>query len=660
VPQGIDEFGALLATNPLTIEDITNGVLQITGTPGSLSTHVVKVSVADGFEASASNMEYFDGTNQGTGIWQLLEEGEDTAEQVTNVSFRDLGAELEIVFDIELPQRSEFEQLRFAGEVDPLLASNREVDVTFALAGSYDGSIVNPTRNLRGIPGTNAFINCIITPDTGKEFDASAFSATVPSYMTVKSVEQLGTSVYIEFEVLFQETDEVASVSITGASSTILPSGDLSTVTLTLSESISNVSLSRTSLAITGVVGTTAVYDITAYAADGFELNSSNFSVTEAESWLNMGNATGGGETVLIPLEITFPAADASGTATIAGSAQATGADTVSITVNFTNDISGSGLTDSSEVFVLNPGQRINYTNTITPNRGTFLNASDVTITESSSVVAFSKSDAGGGSVNISTSIAAPSSSVTIPVTLSGSTSNEPFVGTVNLTETLPQGRVIQNTLSQRFGATDTNLAFNVTVVPNEGLTEYTSGTTFTISGGTASSYAYSNGEVSFILTVPLPAFSASNLIGDVAIDVSITAASAPGFVGDYGITPATTIAKFGNYDALNQTMTAFIPVLTTPEPGRFTASGTGVTYSSNGVTLTTTVSAGNVNGVPEFFMSDVTATITHSDDNSVTTSVKATKAINTSNAQTVNNVSFVVSATAPTINNAQVITFVT
>lgn len=639
--EGLDDFGALLTTNPFSVDEVSNGVLVVQGQPGAKSSHVIKINVDENFEASASNMSFFDGTNQGTGIWQLLEEGEDTAEQLSNVQFRDLGSELEILFDLELPNLSEFEQIRCAGEVDPLLASNREVDVTFSLAGSYGGSIVNPTRNLRGIPGTNAFINCIITPDDGKEFDASAFSATVPSYMTVNSVEQLGTSVYIEFEVLFQETNETASVSISGASSTILPSGDLSTITLTLSESISNVSLSRTSLAITGVVGTTAIYDVTAYAADGYELNSSNFSITEAESWLNMGNATGGGETVLIPLEITFPAADASGTATIAGSAQASGADTVSITVDFTNNISGTGLTDSSEVFILNPGQRINYTNTITPSRGTFLNASDVTITESSSVVAFSKSDAGGGSVNISTSIAAPSSSVTIPVTLSGSTSNEPFVGTVNLTETLPQGRVIQNTLSQRFGATDTNLAFDVTVVPNEGLTEYDSGTTFTISGGTASSYTYSNGEVSFTLTIPLPVFSASNLIGDVAIDVSITAANAPGFVGDYGITPATTIAKFGNYDFFNQTMTAFIPVLTTPEPGRFTASGTGVTYNSNGVTLTTSVSAGTVNGVPEFFMSDVTATITHADDSSVTTSVKATKAINTSNAQTVNNVSF-------------------
>ena len=557
VPQGLDDLGNLFTTNPLTIEEHTNGVLQITGQSGDKSSHVVKITIDPNFEASASNMSFFDGTNQGTGIWALLEDGEDTAEQLSNVQFRDLGKELEVTFDIELPNKSEFEQIRIAGEVDTLVASNREVDVTFSLANNYGGSIVNPTRNLRGIPGTNAFINCIITPDTGKEFDASAFSATVPSYMTVKSVEQLGTSVYIEFEVLFQETNEIASVLINGATSTILPSGDLSTVTLTLSESISNVSLSRTSLAITGVVGTTAVYDVTAYAADGFELNSSNFSISEAESWLNMGNATGGGETVLIPLEITFPSADASGTATIAGSAQASGADTVSITLNFTNSISGTSLTDSSEVFILNAGQQISYTNTITPDRGTFIEAGDVTITESSSVVAFSKSDAGGGSVNISTSVTAPASDVTIPITLTGSTSSEPYLASLNISETLPNGRLATNSLSQRFGSTDTNISFSgVTIAPVDDGTAYASGTTFTVTGGTASNYSYTSGNVSFDLLVSLPVFNTNNPIGDVSVPVSIVSAiKPPGVSGTY----CTTTVPHGGIPATGGTISIFV-----------------------------------------------------------------------------------------------------
>ncbi len=539
VPEGLDEFGALLSTNPLSVEDLPNGVLQITGNPGDIHNHVVKISVDDQFEASASNMSFFDGTNQGTGIWQLLEEGEDTAEQLSNISFRDLGSELEIVFDIEMPQRSEFEQLRIAGEVDPFLSSNREYDITFDLDSSVtDASIVNSTRDLRGIPGTTAQVACIITPDAGKQLDASSFLATVGTGITLTGFEQMGTSVYGEFEVTFQETDTTITVDIDGDAATDVPAGtDLSTVTLTLSESIGNVSLSRTSLNLTGIVGTTAIYDVTAYAADGFLLNPSNFSVTESESWLVMSNAVGGGESVGIPLEITFPQADATGTATINGSAQAVGAETISISVNFTNNVSGSSLTDTSETFILNHGQKISYTNTLTPSRGSFMDASSLTITENSdanNLVSFSAHDAGGGSININTSITAPSSgtSSSATLTLSGSTSEEPYVGTVNLTETLPYGRIINNTLSQRFGASDSNLVFSVTVLPTEGLTAYPSGTTFTISGGSGSNYTYSGGNVSFDLTVSLPVFSSSFPIGNVSINTSIT-----------GVAPTATIA---------------------------------------------------------------------------------------------------------------------
>ena len=47
-------------------------------------------------------MSFFDGTNQGTGIWSILEDGENTAEQVSNITFRNVGSALEILFDIEL------------------------------------------------------------------------------------------------------------------------------------------------------------------------------------------------------------------------------------------------------------------------------------------------------------------------------------------------------------------------------------------------------------------------------------------------------------------------------------------------------------------------------------------------------------------------------
>lgn len=539
VPNAIDEFGVLLNPDPLEVEDTyENGVFRLTGYPGDEQRIKIRITCGDDHEMAASNMSYFDGTNA-DGIWNTLELGEDTAEAITDVVFTDVGRDLEVSFMLTMPEQSEFEILRVRGEVDPFLSTNRNYDITFDLDASVtDASIVNTTRDLRGIPGTTSNVACIITPDSGKQLDASSFLAVAPTGMSLIGFEQMGTSVYAEFEVTFQDTDQTVTVDIDGDAATDVPEGtETSTVTLTLSESIGNVSLSRTSLTLTGVVGTTAIYDIAAYAADGFTLNSSNFSVTESESWLNMQNAVGGGETVLIPLEITFPQADASGTATVNGSAQAVGSETIEITVNFTNNVSGSTLTDSSETFILNHGQKISYTNTLTPSRGTFLDSTDLTITETSdanNLVAFTAHNAGGGSVNINTSITAPSSGSTASasLTLSGTTQEEPYVGTVNLTESLPYGRIINNTLSQRFGASDSNLVFSVTVLPTEGLTAYPSGTTFTISGGTGSNYTYSGGNVNFDLTVPLPTFNSSFPIGNVSIGVSIT-----------GVAPAATVA---------------------------------------------------------------------------------------------------------------------
>ena len=539
VPQGLDDVGSLISPNPLSIDSFTNGVLQITGEPGTKSSHVVRIDTDEDYEAQASNMSFFDGTNQGTGIWALLEDGENTAEQVSNITFRNVGNALEILFDIELPIRSEFEQLRIAGEVDDFVDSNRDMDVTFILNGAVsNASISNSTRSLRGVPGTNSFVSCIVTPTAGMTLDAGSFTVTGATGVSITAVEQMGTSVYVEAEVTFQVDDATATITINGSGATALPAGtSTSTVTVNISESIANVSISRTQLVLTGIVGTTAIYDISAYAADGFLLNAGNFSFVESEAWLSMQNAVGGGESVLLPLVIEFPASNSTGAVTINGSAQAVGSPVVSIAVNFNNSIIGTSLTDTSETFILNHGQRISYTNTLTPDRGTFLIPSDVTITETAdvdNVVVFTSSDAGGGSVNLSTSIIAPTTgtSVSASIALGGSASEEPYVGTVNLTESLPFGRIINNTLSQRFGLTDTSLVFSVTVLPTEGLTEYPTSTTFTLTGATGSNYSYSGGNVSFDLTVPLPTFDTSFLIGNVSMNVSIT-----------GVAPNATIA---------------------------------------------------------------------------------------------------------------------
>lgn len=582
---GIDDLGAALTTNPLSVDQYDSGVLTVTGYPGEILPIVSTINVDSNFELSASNLEMFDGSVS-DGIWVGLVDGEDTAEHIDSVLFKDKGREVEITFNVEIPSESEFEVLRIRGEVDPFLESNRDFDLTFALDSGITNAVINnTTRNLRGIPGTNSFIGVIVTPAAGKELDATNYSVTTPpTGVTINSIEQMGTSVYLEIEVEFQADNATETVTISGTSATDIPDDvSTSTVSLTLTESITNVSISRTSLTLTGIVGTTAVYDVTAYAADTFELTASNFSLTESEVWLTAGNAVGGGETVLIPLEITFPSSDVSGTATISGSAQAIGADTVSIQVDFTNNVSNTSLIDASETFVLNHGQRVSYTNTLTPSRGFFMNSSDLTITETAdvnNVIAFSKGDAGGGSINMSTAIVAPTSgsSVSAAVTLSGNVSSEPYLATVNLTESLPLGRITNNTLSQRFGASDSNLSFGgITVSPTTEGAGYPSGTVLTISGGTASNYSYSNGEITFDLLVPLPSFSSSLPVGNVAIDVSISAAGSP--------VKQSTIVEVNTTGLRNCTVT-----LDSSE-----SLNTNIPFSSSDTTIT--VVASNVSG---------------------------------------------------------------
>ena len=153
------------------------------------------------------------------------------------------------------------------------------------------------------------------------------------------------------------------------------------------------------------------------------------------------------------------------------------------------------------------------------------------TSSDNAVVEVISTDDAGGGNMVVTLRIkstVAAGNAATISFN-SVVVADEPYQAVINVSETLPQGRLATSTLTQRFSSNDINLVFTgVRVVPNEGRLEYPSSTTFTITGGVASNYAYSNGEVSFTLTVPLPAFNSGNPIGDVSLDVSIGAAAAP------------------------------------------------------------------------------------------------------------------------------------
>ena len=462
------------------------------------------------------------------------------------IGITQMGDVIDVLIDVTIPHRNDNVMLDFRGEADIFIADNREYDINFALsATTTGGSIAAPTRALRGIPGQVAFTEVIISPTSGRTFDATTFNlqGQIPAGLTLLGFSQLGTSVIGEFQVTFQATNQDVNVTINGAASTELPAANIetSTVTLTLTESITNVSLSRTTLTLTGVVGSTAVYDVLAYAADGFELNSANFSVTENLDWVSMDNAVGFGESIGLPLTITFPATDQTGTITVNGSAQEIGAPVINITVNFTNNISNTNLTDSSETFILNHGQRVHYTNTLSANSGFEITPSGVTLTETAdvnNVINFTTADAGRGSVNLSSPIIAPSSgtTATATVTLAGNTVEEPFLLTLNLAENLPLGKLTQTSFTRRFGPTDFGLGVTfsgIQIQPTEGLMAYTStnqATFPTVTGLTFANAAISGGNITFDVTVAIPAAGAfpGGTVGDLSFSATIGAGAPP------------------------------------------------------------------------------------------------------------------------------------
>ena len=440
----------------------------------------------------------------------------------------------QVTTDITITAGSDhsYSRLEFKAEVDPLIGDNNTVNITYALTSgsSGDAMIANTMRRVIAPSGAQIPIQAIIGATAGKQISGSISNPTVTvggessTVVQTTGITSLGVDELYEGFVtipLESTTDVLVTFDVPDASVTDLGTAQTSTVTITFQEAgggIEDVSLSRTQLVATGVVGTYSEFSIISTPASGHELNAMNFSATESVAWLDMTDSSGGRFGVNTPIGITFPPSNESTTVMVNGSAQEIGAETVSTTITFTDNFTNGTLTELTETFVLVPGQTQSYTNTLTPTRGYSTTTGGVTLngTKASS---FTKSSAGGGSVNLTTTITGGDSDGT--VIISGSATAEPYLGTVMVTETLPQGHLATNTLSQRFGPTDTNLSFTgIKISPNEGRVSYPNGTTFTITGGTASNYSYpADGSVVFDLSVPLSTFDG----GDQSISVSIS-----------------------------------------------------------------------------------------------------------------------------------------
>ena len=338
------------------------------------------------------------------------------------------------------------------------------------------------------------------------------------------------TTVDIEFQIPDANVSSIAGV-------------DTSMVSITFDESpagtggIANVSLSRTSVNLVGVVGTTADFSVISTADSGYELNAMNFSLTETVTWLEMFNSVGSGSAVISPFEVTFPATDESTTIVVNGAAQLIGEPTSNVTVNFTGVPTNTSLTETTETFVLNEGQSVPYTNTLAPDDGFQLDTA-ITLTETDPDNAISNlsSNQTKFQANISMLVTAGATDTTSSIAIGDVVAvQEPYVLTLNLSEDLPNGKLSTTSYTQRFGMSDITLGSvtftGITIRPVTDQFSYADTTTFTVTGGTASNYSYSDGSVSFDLTITLPTFGSGAgevPLGDITQDVSISMAASP------------------------------------------------------------------------------------------------------------------------------------
>ena len=420
---------------------LDGGVYSVVGLPGQEIQTDITLVPEPGFDASASNMSYYDGTNN-TGFFASLSE-EDIPTAINSVVFSDSGANIIASINLTLPLESEFEEVHIAGEVDPFVGTNNTVSLTIGLDSSVTNTTISNTmRSIVAPAGSVIPIQTLIIPNDGFRLNSSTFTTgTIPSYITNGGFAQLGNAVLWESTVTIPNTStSTATITLNGTAPTQISSTvSTSTFTLNFSESIANASLVRTQLVLTGVVGTAFDYDLLVFPASGHSLNSGNFSVTETVPSDNvmMNNAIQAGDAVNIPIAGTFPSSDATATFVVNGSSQAIGVQTTTVGLTFTNNITNSTLSEgSTEVFTGVPGATVPFTLEVTAAsayqfNGTFTAiSSNTTNFEVISVLSTDQTVFVNGRVHFGTS------NSTSTLTLGGSTTEEPFTIAYNINST--------------------------------------------------------------------------------------------------------------------------------------------------------------------------------------------------------------------------------
>ena len=517
--------------------------LSLEGLPGQEVEGVITLSTGSEFQTEATNLSVLnsDGTAF-TGL-DFIEFGDLTS----------AGDTISLQYTATLPRRAEYEQVRIQGEVDPVTEDT--VSLTIDISSTDSAGVVSLSSiTISGEAGSIRTFQIPIQPTASRELVEANFAATLSDGLINAGVVQSGVG------LLFSVTANIPNMApatnktvvITNVDDQVRPSGQTRTVTLNFSETEANFSLSATTYTIEGLPSNGYSYFVRANPAPGYRLNDDNDNTSSDNTAVAaIGDAIADGNGYLIPITGTIPSDDTTVaiTADYTGDALRLDADFVTTRVGFTVPADATFSIDEPSAEDFENGVNTTGYNTllVIPDAGQKWNGvDDLTLTFAGNVSQVSKMLLADGTISVRYQITfgAADSLTGNTISFAGTTVNEPYLATINITENLPNGRLVTSTLTQRFSMSDSTLSFTgVTISPATQDFMYGTSTTFTLSpGGTASNYSYSSGSVSFDLSVALPTFSSTNPIGDVTIDVSITGTGA----NSAGLAPATT-AVWGN-----------------------------------------------------------------------------------------------------------------
>ena len=562
-----------------------------------------KVTAAEGYAVSASNFIHNAGTLDGVSVDSIVNDG--------------VGG-LDVTVTLTAQSNNVYRHLVIRGEVDELVGDNNEVRIDYSLSSgsSTNVSLAFTERDYLVPAGSIVPIELLIEPNTGFSITSGGLSA--PTISNTDAVQHggfttLGVALLWRGTITVPQNDETdVNIEFNIPAANVVTIGEAGTSMVEIlfdeaplgSAGISNVSLNRTSLAATGIIGTTSTYNLICRPASGYELDSDNFSLTENAAFLVMDDSLQIGDSVLIPIEVTFPVSDASTTVVVNGIATLIGEATLDHVITFTNNLSANTtLTESVETLSLPEGGTVTYSNTLTANAGYNLAASDITITNATG---WTVTPAGRDAVNITKSITIGAANSAENPVIDGTLSREPYTLFISVTNNVTDSALSRSVIPIGFDAGEVGVALSTatssesersfTIQSNNSMSAFTAPNDVTISGVIpAKANTISSGVITIVLGGTIPAPDAD---GNAFLDVEVNANDGR---------PPRLAATTGNFatDGVERGLSGGSGSIGVTTNGRWTAIATG-----GGVRIGTVNNGDQLSGSVSYFI-DIVSTAT-------------------------------------------------